>query len=306
MKFSLKQLRYIIAVAETGHFGRAADRCNITQSALSQQIAALETVCGQPLFDRDKRPVQLTPFGQDFVDRARNIWTEAEQLDQFASANTTHTALPNHALRFALIPTIAPYLLPHIYPALQQNLPHIRLAAMERQTEDIIIGLNDGDIDVAMIATDLPDGSHLTGVPLFADHFVLATSTRRPVKAPVSLNDVPREDLLLLDEGHCFRDQAIAACALKAGELARPFSATSLSTIVEFVANDQGVTLLPAISLDKEANDPRLAIHALKSPGAGRLLSLVWRKQSPYQAIYQNMAEIIKSACADRFMRPVR
>ena len=292
MTISLKQMRYAVAVARTGHFGRAAQACAISQPALSQQVLALEALCGVPIFDRLKSGVKLTPFGREFIDLAQAAIRSAEALDAFALGRAGNLDRP---LRFGLIPTVAPYLLPPIFPALTEQVPDIAFAISESRTESLLAGLDDGSLDLALIATAPPaGGARLTHVPLFEDPFVLATCRSEATAGPISLASIAPERILLLDEGHCFRDQAIAACKLDSAANARTFAATSLSTIVEFVANGQGVTLLPRIALRKEATDARIAIHALAAPGAGRLLSLVWREGTPYQPTFERIAEVIR------------
>ena len=293
MHLSLKQMRYAVAVAETGQFGRAAKACNISQPALSQQVQAIEELCGTPLFDRLKSGVRPTPFGMEFVSRARQV---LESADALAAFTLGHAGEPDRPIRFGLIPNVAPYLLPEIVPALTAGLPGLGFTVSENRTDALIAGLVDGSLDVALIGTDAPlHGPRLVSRPLFEDAFVLATSRNEGTTTPVSLSSLAPERILLLDEGHCFRDQTIAACRLDGDPGARTFAATSLSTIVEFVANGQGVTLLPRIALRKEATDPRIAIHDLVSPGAGRLLSLVWREATPFGATFDKMAEVIRA-----------
>ena len=295
MSVSLKQMQYALAVARSGHFGRAAEACAISQPALSQQILALEELCGTPLFDRLRSGIRLTPFGREFVVLAQEVIKRAEALDSFILG---HAGRPDRPIRFGLIPTVAPYLLPEIFPALTRGLPGLDFTISENRTEALISGLVDGSLDVALIGTAPPEnGPRLVSRPLFDDPFVLATSSVENTTAPVSLANLAPERILLLDEGHCFRDQTIAACRL-GSDPARTFAATSLSTIVEFVANGQGVTLLPRIALRKEATDPRIAIHDLVSPGAGRLLSLVWREATPFGSTFDKMAEVIRAAHA--------
>ncbi len=294
MTLSLKQLRYATTVAQTGHFGRAAAVCNISQPALSQQILALEQFCGTPLFDRLKGGARLTPFGAEFIARARTVLDGADALQAFAE---DHSGKPARPLRFGLIPTVAPYLLPDIFPALTAALPDTTFTVSENRTDALIDALVDGSLDIALIGTAPPEnGPRLHSRPLFHDTFVLATSTAEAAAAPISLGALAPERILLLDEGHCFRDQTIAACHLDSDPGARTFAATSLSTIVEFVANGQGVTLLPRIALRKEAADRRIAIHDLASPGAGRTLSLVWREATPFAQTFNAMADAISRA----------
>lgn len=294
MTISLKQMRYIVAVADSGHFGHAAEACAISQPALSQQIQAVEAQCNTPLFDRLRSGARPTPFGQQFILRARQVLDSADALAAFAQDNAGQ---PDRAIRFGLIPTVAPYLLPQIFPALTEGLPKSRFIVSENRSEALIDGLIDGSLDVALIGTEAPrDGPKLVSQPLFEDAFVLATSHTDPDQGPIRLQDLAPERILLLDEGHCFRDQTIAACRLDGETSSHPFAATSLSTIVEFVANGQGVTLLPRIALHKEASNPRIAIHSLATPGAGRLLSLVWREATRFGPTFQTMAELIRAA----------
>lgn len=291
MTISLKQMRYALAVAAEGHFGRAADACAVSQPALSQQILSLEALCGTALFDRLKSGVRLTPFGRDFMLLARETVKAAEALDDFALGRAGRLDRP---LRFGIIPTVAPYLLPRIYPALTRDLSEISFSISESRTEAMLASLQDGRLDLVLIATEPPSGGpRLVSRPLFDDPFVLATPRGEATSDPVSLAALPPERILLLDEGHCFRDQAISACGLEGGRSTNAFAATSLATIVEFVANGQGVTLLPQIALRKEASDPRIAIHPLDDPAAGRQLRLVWREATPYAEIFDRVADVI-------------
>lgn len=297
MNVTLRQMSYALELAEAGHFGRAAERCHVTQPALSQQIRQLEEVCGAPLFDRLGKSVRVTPLGREFVERARRIIEQADGLEAFLAGKRGR---PERALRFGLIPTVAPYLLPEIFPALTRELPDLSFAVSESRTDTLIEGLGDGSIDVALIATGLPPGGpKLVAAELFADEFVLATPAAEASGEPVALAGLSGERMLLLDEGHCFRDQAIAACGLEREAGRRTFAATSLSTIVEFVANGQGVTLLPSIALRKEATGGRIAVHALQSPGARRMLRLVWRDGAPYAAMFAEVAGVIRGVRDD-------
>lgn len=292
MNVTLRQMIYALALAENGHFGRAAEQCHVTQPALSQQIRQLEASCGAPLFDRLGKSVRLTPLGREFVERAQRIVDQADGLETFLAGSRGR---PERALRFGLIPTVAPYLLPDIFPALQRELPDLSFSVSESRTDALIDGIEDGSIDFALIATDLPGGGpKLVSAPLFTDEFVLATPAGEASLGPVALDAVSGERMLLLDEGHCFRDQAIAACGLEREAGRRTFAATSLSTIVEFVANGQGITLLPAMALRKEATGGRIAVHALQSPGARRELRLVWRDGAPYAAVFAEVAGVIR------------
>jgi LysR family hydrogen peroxide-inducible transcriptional activator len=292
---SLRQLQYAAAVARTGHFGRAAEACAVSQPALSQQIQALEALCGAALFDRLASGVRLTPFGQQFIDLAQAVLDSADRVSALIE---THAGRPGRPLRFGLIPTVAPYLLPQMFPALTAHLPEVRFAISENRTEALLDDLADGSLDLALIATEpRPGGPRLVRRELFRDDFVLATAAPDETADPVSLAALDPSRMLLLDEGHCFRDQALAACGLSP-DRAKTFAATSLSTIVEFVANGQGITLLPEIALKKETVGNRIHIHRLASPGAGRMLSLVWREATPFAGLFEEIAEVVRGAHA--------
>jgi LysR family hydrogen peroxide-inducible transcriptional activator len=261
----------------------------MSQPALSQQIQALEALCGAPLFDRLRSGVRPTPLGREFIALAEDVIARADALDGFVAGSK---GIPDRPLRFGLIPTVAPYLLPEIFPALTEGLPNLRFSVSEGRTDLLLAGLADGSLDLALIATDPPaDGPRLHVTRLFDDPFVLATPRNEDA---LPLSALPPDRILLLDEGHCFRDQAIAACQLDGNRHARTFAATSLSTIVQFVANGQGVTLLPQIALRKEASDPRIAIHPLDQPRPGRTLLLVWRDATPFAATFEQIAAVIR------------
>ena len=291
---TLRQMQYAVALTETGHFGRAAERSHVTQPGLSQQIRQLEELCGGALFDRLGKSVRLTPLGREFVERVRPILEQTEALLSFVSGQRGTPARP---LRLGVIPTVAPYLLPHVFPALQRELPELSFTVSESRTDALLDGLADGSLDLALIASEpRTGGPRLTAASLFADEFVLATGAGDQAEDPMPLAEIDSDRVLLLDEGHCFRDQAIAACALDPDAARRTFAATSLSTIVEFVANGQGITLLPEIALKKEATGNRIRIHRLQSPGARRQLTLVWREATPFGTVFEQVAETIRRA----------
>lgn len=301
-ELTLKQLRYALALAHEGHFSRAAERCYITQSALSQQIRLLEAHCEARLFVRRSGRVHPTPFGRDFLNLAGRLVSEADRLEAFAK---NRGGRPDRPARFGLIPTVAPYLLPEIYPRLVENMPDVSFSISESRTERLLQNIEDGRLDFALIATEPPARSGLKEALLFADPFVLATAGGVELPGPVRLAELDPASILLLDEGHCLRDQAMDACALSQGDAADAFAATSLGTIVEFVANGQGVTLLPTLSLKKEASSKRIALHPLVAPGASRLLRLVWHETSPYGPFFEEIAAIIRNAGSDLTSQPI-
>lgn len=301
---TLRQLHYAQVIAEEGHFGRAAARCHVTQPALSQQIKLLEDRCRAPIFDRLGKSVRLTPFGRDFLAHAARVLSAAKDLETFADIAAGHPARP---LRFGLIPTVAPYLLPYVLPDLAAHLPDTHFSVSEGKTDRLLTALADGDIDLALIATE-PAHPALTSAVLFSDPFVLAAPRGANIKTPVDIHTMARERFLLLEEGHCLRDQMVDACALEPEMQGRTFAATSLTTILELVANGYGVTLLPAISLRREETNTRIEMLELCAPGAARTLRLVWRTGSPYESTFQTISEIIaktgQNALLARAARP--
>lgn len=287
---TLRQLRYARIIAEEGHFGRAAERCHVTQPALSQQIKQLEERCGTPLFDRLGKTVRVTPYGRDFLTHATRVLSAAQDLETFADMAADQ---PSRPLRLGLIPTVAPYLLPRLLPALTQRLSNIHFVVSEGKTERLLASVTEGDLDIALLGT-MPPSPGFGDTALFSDPFILAAPGGSGLTNPVSLHQLPDDRFLLLEEGHCLRDQMLDACSLKADIPGRGFAATSLTTILELVAAGYGYTLLPAISLRREMSDRRIEIHELAAPGAARTLRLVWRTGSPYEALFQTIAQIAR------------
>lgn len=279
MTLSLKQLRYFDAVARLGHFGRAAEACAVTQPALSMQIRELEDALGAQLLERRKSGAQLTPLGSAIAERVRSILRDVDDLTDTARA---HDAVLFGALRLGVIPSVAPYLLPPLLPRLREDYPDLALDLRETQTATLIQRLKDGTLDVALLA--LPaDGPELEEMALFEDRFLLALpkDRRLPKRVRATPELIQNDRLLLLEEGHCMRDQALAVCGLREVGGFDTFGASSLSTIVQMVANGMGLTLLPEMSLPVEAarNDIRLLEFAAPEPN--RTIGLAWRRSNP-------------------------
>lgn len=289
---TLRQLHYAQIIAEEEHFGRAAQRCHVTQPALSQQIKQLEDRCGTPIFDRMGKSVRLTPFGRDFLAHANRVLSAAQDLESFADMSAGHPARP---LRFGLIPTVAPYLLPYVLPALASALPDTHFTVSEGKTERLLNAVSEGELDLALLGT-MPPAPGFVSAPLFSDPFILAAPGGSELGNPVELSRLPDNRFLLLEEGHCLRDQMLDACSIQSDARGRRFAATSLTTILELVAAGYGVTLLPAISLKREMSNERIDFLQLAAPGAARTLRLVWRAGSPYEALFRTIANIVTEA----------
>ena len=295
---TLRQLRYLVALAEHKHFGRAADACFATQSTLSAGLQELENLLDVKLVERSKRRVMLTPLGESVVARARAVLRGAEDIAELASASK---APLSGALRLGVIPTIGPYLLPRVLPPLRQTYPNLRLYLREETTARLLDALNDGDIDVALIALPFQT-DELEVRPLGRDPFLLACRGDDPlakVKDP-ELASLPDERLLLLDEGHCLREHALAACRLEPSRHRDDFRATSLPTLVQMVANKLGITLLPKMAVDAGLlNGTGLVARPLAKAAPARDIALVWRPTTPRGIEFNLLADLLARFMAE-------
>lgn len=291
---SLRQLRYLEALARHRHFGHAADECAVSQPGLSQQIQELEARLGVGLIERTRGSIGLTPAGVEVVGRARSILTAVDDLVGVARQAGAPLTGP---LRLGVIPSIAPYLLPAVLPLLQARHPALRLELRESQTRLIVDDLVDGRLDAVLIA--LPSGRNdLEERPLFDDPFVLASAADRRPGAPPAIHGIlETERVLLLEEGHCLRDQALALCGATRPDLRAQLGATSLATVLQLVANGYGVTLLPDMSVAAETrNNPRVAVTRFAAPEPSRTIGLVWRRTSPRRRDYEALGALLTEA----------
>lgn len=286
---TLKQLRYFQALARHGHFGHAAETCAISQPALSLQIKELEAGLGTALFERSSRQVRLTSFGEVFAERARDILRAVDDLGDLARAAREGLVGP---LRIGVIPTIAPYLLPRIVADLTEAHPGLDIRVRETLTHRLIRELEEGRLDTAIVALPLSEPS-LTEVALFTEEFVLvrpAEDAGKPVPSPQRLREMR---LLLLEEGHCFRDQALAFCAMHATprEL---MDGSSLSTLVQMVGAGIGVTLIPEMALAVETRSAAVSVARFGDPKPSRSIGMIWRRASPLAAQLSEVAETVR------------
>jgi len=275
-KMTLKQFRYFEALAREGHFGRAADACAISQPALSMQIKELEDTLGSDLFERSARQVRLTGFGEIFAVRVRDILRSVDELSDFARATESDFL---SRLRIGIIPTIAPYLLPKIIGNLTHEYPALDIQIRETQTEKLIQELEEGRIDTAILALPISEPT-LDEVELFEEEFVLVRN-RDDANKPVPDSDTLREmRLLLLEEGHCFREQALSFCNIRSGLPREGLEGSSLSTLVQMVGAGIGVTLIPEMAVEVETKSADVSISGLKAPKPSRKIGMIWRKRS--------------------------
>lgn len=289
---TLRQLRYLDALAGSLHFGQAADACAVSQPALSMQIKELEDELGTSLVERRKSGVVLTEEGEEIVQRGRVILASVRDLIDYAKHRGR---VLSGALKLGAIPSIAPYLLPAALPELQRRFPELALQLRETVTETLVRELIGGDLDLILVA--LPVGEpELETLPLFEDKFVLAArATKDKKRKQASATEILAEErLLLLEEGHCLRDQALSFCRLVSPEARESFGASSLATIMQMVAFGHGVTLLPEMAVAREAH-ARDDIRLLRfpPPEPSREIGLAWRKTSPRKADFRAFGSLL-------------
>jgi LysR family transcriptional regulator, hydrogen peroxide-inducible genes activator len=288
---TLRQLRYFEALARHKHFGRAAEDCGISQPALSMQIRELEQSLGAPLVERRPNEVVLTELGGETARRAEQLLTGASDLVDFAKHRQKLLSGP---LRLGVIPTIAPYLLPRVLPVLQKQYPELKLELRETQTNILLDELGRGILHLLILA--LPAGdSEIETLRLFDDPFLLAVPANDPLpaKSRVSARDIGPRQLILLEEGHCLRDQALAFCSMQNNETPAGLGATSLATVMQMVANGYGATLLPRIAVDSGLADKRVKLLRFTDPEPKRSIGLAWRRTSPRKADFLALGQAI-------------
>lgn len=294
---TLRQLRYLVTVAETLHFGQAAEQCHVTQSTLSAGIADLEDLLGVVLLERkSRRKVLLTPLGVDLVRRARGILADAEALVDAAQAGGHPLA---GDLRLGVIPTIGPYTLPRALPAVRRAYPDLRLFLREEQTARILDDLPAGRIDCGLLALPFDVGD-LEIMELWREDVVVALPPGHPLAQTAGRlrsEDLARVDLLMLEDGHCLRGHALQACRLGAPEENEAFQATSLNTLVQMVANGLGVTLLPRSAVPVEvAAGSGVVVREIEGTEAARTAALIWRPGSPRVRDFRLLGEVLRCA----------
>ncbi|MDF2697167.1 MAG: Hydrogen peroxide-inducible activator, partial [Labilithrix sp.] len=290
---SIRQLQYVVAVADNLGFHRAAARCRVSQPTLSSQVQKLEDVLGIRIFERNKRRVLVTPAGEAVIEHARRVLVE---LDDLLTAATEVKDPFSGTLRIGVIPTIAPYLLPFVTPAVAARWPRLRLALVEQKTDELLSGLRGGSLDAGLLA--LVDGmDDLEYAVVVDDPFVAAVprTHRLAKKKTVSLGDLEDEPVLLLEDGHCLRTQALALCQ-RAGAAETDLRATSLATLVQMVSSGAGVTLLPSIAVDVENRRGQLAVRPLGDRAHTRTLCLAWRKAAPLGGALRELAKTMATA----------
>ncbi len=290
LNLTLKQLRYFAALSETLHFGKAAKLCNVSQPALSMQVKDLEANLGVTLVERGATRLLLTMEGREIAKRARDILMSVQDLAELASHRRHPLA---GRLRLGVIPSISPYLLPKLLPEAHQAYPDLELSLRESQTQTLLDDLLEGYLDLLVLALPVePD--EIDTMALFDDRFSVALPKDHGLakRETVTQDELADEHLLLLEEGHCLRDQALAICqTAKTDE----FRASSLATVVQMVANGYGVTILPALALSTEANDRGpITVVPFAEPAPFRTIGLAWRHSSPHEEEFVELGHFIQ------------
>jgi LysR family hydrogen peroxide-inducible transcriptional activator len=287
---TLRQLEYVVAVAEHRHFGRAAAACFVTQPALSSQVRELESLLDLQIFERGSRRVLVTPAGAGLVERARRILVEVDEL--LEAARIAQKPLCG-TLRVGVIPTVGPYLLPRVLPKLRRRHKELRLLLREDHTARIVAELEAGRLDVLLLALEAELGNAQT-LPLFRDDFLAMMPTDHPLarKRSLRLDDLDGRQVLLLEDGHCLRDQALAVCSAQGASELGDFRATSLSTLTQMLTGEEAMTLLPELALDVEMRGRRdLVVRPFRSPAPYRTIGLAWRPSTPREDEFRALAD---------------
>lgn len=292
---TIRQLQYFLALADTLSFHKAAEACFVTQPALSEGIKSLEDLLGTTLCERSKRSVTLTEAGRALLDPARAIVTRAEDFVQMARARQEpFTGI----LSLGVIPTIAPYLLPRVLPALQQQYPQVDLQLKEDVTARLLAALNQRQIDVVLMAFPY-ETPGITQLTLWAEPFVIALPGEGGViKGAATLADLSQHNIMLLEDGHCLRDHALDACRLQPQGARKTFGATSLTTLIQMVQHGYGATLLPAMAVEAQTLPQGVAIQHFVAPQPTRQIGLAWREGHPRADEFRALGQMIKTTLA--------
>ena len=301
---NLRDLRYFVALADTRHFGRAAESCFVSQPTLSTQLKKLEEELGVALIERAPRNILLTPAGEQILKHARQALVQVSQMHEISK----HIRDPETAsVRLGIFPTLAPYLLPHVVPKLRKRFPHLELLLIEEKTETLIVQLRNGLIDAAILAEPVND-EHFDAMHLFTEPFVLALPEKHPLtrQRTLGMGELEQQHLLLLEDGHCLREQALDVCALSGAGEKEGFRATSLETLRQMVAAGVGITLLPMLAVQPPVPEsPHIRLMPFRDPAPTRRISLYWRKSSVRADVLTDIGREVSKLPASLFeMRP--
>lgn len=294
---TIRQMRYFDALATTRHFGRAAELANVTQPALSTQIMEMESHLGVKLVERARGATLLTARGEEVLTQVRAILAQIDTLEQTAQQSQ---GLLDGKVRIGIIPTVAPYLVPHLVPSLRSTYPDVQIELREAVTDHLIADLGDGRLDTVVAALPI-EASFVRSRPLLTDRFfmAMAENDRDVILSPLTEAEVDPERLLLLEEGHCLRDQALGVCGVAEKRSLVNIGATSMTTLLQMVAYDMGMTLIPEMAIPTEATRNRLTIIPFRDPAPSRQIALFWRASDARLSGMEALADAI-IACAPR------
>jgi LysR family transcriptional regulator, hydrogen peroxide-inducible genes activator len=292
MRPSVRQLECLVATAKHLNFRAAARECSISQPALSGQIARLEELLGVTLFERNRRHVLLTPVGEEVVERAKQLLTEFDDLGAAAEA---HSQPLGGRLRLGVIPTIAPYVMPRALGLIRGACPSLEVLLREEQTARSLELLHAGKLDALLLALEA-DLGEVESLALFRDAFVFASSAGHPLaqRTSIKAQDLTGQRVLLLEDGHCLKDQAWAICQARGAREAVDFRATSLGTLAQMVSNGAGITLLPLLSLPSVGSLPGIVVRPFTRPVPFRTVGLAWRPTSPRRVLFETLANVLR------------
>ncbi len=294
INITLRQLRYVEALARHRHFGHAAEASAISQPALSMQIRELEDALGVALFERRPRSVRLTDFGAEFVQRARRVLLAVDELPDLARAEAARqSGRLSGRLRIGIIPTVAPYLLPRIMAELMQRHPALDIHVRETLTARLLVELAEGRLDTAIVALPVSEPG-LTEVALFSEEFVLVRPMAEADQPVPDRHRLREMRLLLLEEGHCFRDQALSFCNRPSAAAREVLDGSSLSTLVQMVGAGIGVTLIPEMAVGVETRSAPVAVARLADPRPERTIGMVWRRTTPLAPQLGQIADVVR------------
>jgi LysR family hydrogen peroxide-inducible transcriptional activator len=290
---NLRALQYFVKLAELKHFSHAAEACFVSQPTLSTQIRKLEDELGVSLVERAPRKVMLTPIGEDIAHRASHILRDINQLKDAARRSRDPES---GSIKLGIFPTLAPYLLPHVIPVIRREYPNLKVQLAEEKTDIILEMLDQGRLDAGLLALPV-DAQGMNIEILFEEPFVTAMPSSHPLtdKKVIDMKDLEGEELLLLEEGHCLREHALAVCELTGAQERVDFNATSMETLRQMVAANAGVTLMPVLSVKPPiAATENLSLRPFRAPAPSRTIALVWRSSSPLGGFLQKLAGCLK------------
>ncbi len=297
---NLRDLKYLVALADHKHFGHAAAACFVSQPTLSTQIKKLEEELGVPLVERAPRKVMLTPAGRDAAERARRIVAEVEQMKEAARRSQDPEA---GTVRLGIFPTLGPYLLPHVVPRIRARFPQLELLLVEEKSDVLLSRLREGKLDAGILALPLQDDQLHTEF-LFEEPFLLAVPEAHPLaeRDSLSLGELSNQQLLLLEDGHCLREQALDVCRISGANEKSEFRATSLETLRQMVAANVGITLLPTLAVKPPvARSDDIHLLGFSDSHPSRRIAMVWRRSSAMAGFLQELAKVFRELPASLF-----